>query len=660
MTLFDDGRRRALQAFCDTIVPSIDRPDDPDGFWARRASDIGIPDAVAQAVEGLPPDQRDGLVALLDVVADQGIADASPEGREQLVAALSAEGSPAAPGVRALVDLTLFLYYGAPDPATGQNPNWKTFGYPGPLSPPPQVDKALPTISPEGDELTLDADVCIVGSGPGGSVIAERLAAAGLDVVVLEAGGYFNESDFEQLELLAYQKMWWRGGPTPSADGNISLQAGTALGGGSVVNWTNCLRTPPWVREEWARTHGLEGVEGPDFDRHLDAVLARAGATDAASDLSPAQRTWFDAAKRLGWSTHTAVRNTDPATYTPETAGYLGFGDQSGSKRSTDKTFLADAVDHGARILTRCRAERVDTAQGRATGVEARWTDPVSGRSAPVTVRARQVVVACGALESPGLLRRSGIGGPAVGDHLRLHPCTLLMGFYTDETKAWWGPPHAGLVDEFAGIEDGHGFLVEGAQYAMGLFGAAIPFADPRQHREIMAATRTGAFTIGLLRDHGHGRVDVDDAGEAVPTYSITDPLDVRLTHQAMAVQARLHAEAGAQRVMALAAGTPSWRPGDDLDAYVAGIQRIPLGVGGWRLFSAHQMGTCRMGTDPETSVAGPTGELHDTEGVWIGDGSAFPTASGTNPMISIMALARRTAEAMVDVARTRTDAAAR
>jgi choline dehydrogenase-like flavoprotein len=89
------------------------------------------------------------------------------------------------------------------------------------------------------------------------------------------------------------------------------------------------------------------------------------------------------------------------------------------------------------------------------------------------------------------------------------------------------------------------------------------------------------------------------------------------------------------------------WRLGDDLDAFIERAQRKHLGAGGARLFSAHQMGTCRMGTDPETSVAGPWGELHDVKGVWIGDGSAFPTSSGTNPMITIMALAHRNAEAV-------------
>lgn len=158
---------------------------------------------------------------------------------------------------------------------------------------------------------------------------------------------------------------------------------------------------------------------------------------------------------------------------------------------------------------------------------------------------------------------------------------------------------------------------------------------------------RFGATFIGLTRDHGHGRVTVDAAGEAVPSYAVTDERDVANLRRAIDAQARLHEAAGAHTVVALAAGAPTWRRGDDLGAYIAAAQNVPLRAGGHRLFSAHQMGTCRMGSDPNTSVADPRGELHDTKGVWIGDASAFPSPSGTNPMITIMALARRTAEAI-------------
>jgi choline dehydrogenase-like flavoprotein len=605
----------------------------------------------------MPADQREGLMELLDGLDQQGITRLSQRSREQILRNVSMLGPDAAAGVSALIGLTLFITYGAPDPATGVNPNWEVFGYPGPIGTPPDVSKTISPLTPDGDDVTYEADVCIVGSGAGGGVIAGTLAQAGLKVCVVEAGGYFNEADFNQYELWAYENMYWRGGPNATADFNVTVYAGAGLGGGTVINWTNCLRTRPWVREQWAREHGLEGVDGPEFDRHLDAIFDRLRVNDRCSDLNGPQQRLKEGADALRWSFQTILRNADEGCYDPASAAYMGFGDQSGSKLSTQKTFLPDAFDAGADIIVRCFVERVLVENGRAAGVEGTWIDPESGRSARVRVRAPRVVVACGSLESPALLLRSGIGGPAVGNYLRLHPCTAVFGIYGDEQKAWWGPPQAGLVDEWADVEDGYGFLIETTQYGPSLIGSALPFESAAQHKAMMEKVRYGATFIGLLRDHGHGRVEIDGDGQGVPYYSLDDELDIRNTHRAIDAQARLHAAAGAREIQPMAAGAPAWRDGDDLDRLIARWQRIPLAAGGFRLFCAHQMGTCRMGADPATSVAGPWGELHDTRGVWIGDASAFPTSSGTNPMISIMALAHRTAEA---IAETRVDDASR
>jgi choline dehydrogenase-like flavoprotein len=647
MTELSDGQRAILRSVCDTVVPSIDHADDGDGFWARAASDLDVDGQLEQLLATMPAEQQAGMRELLDGLAEQGFATASQRSREQLLRNIALLGPAAASGVGALTGLTLFLAYGAPDPATGRNPNWSVFGYPGPIVAPPAEPKRISPLVPEGDTLTLDADVCVVGSGAGGGVVAAALAEQGSKVVVLEAGGYFNEADFNQLELWAYQNLYYRGGPVPTTDLNVTLQAGSTLGGGTVVNWSNCLRTKPRVREQWAREFGLEGVDGPDFDRHLDAVLARLSANDRCSDFNGPTQRLQAGAESLGWSFSRCVRNADASRYDPASAGYMGFGDPSGSKQSTLRTYLQDASDAGADIVVRCHADEVLTDGGRASGVSATWSDPDTGRTAQVTVHARHVVVAAGALESPALLLRSGLGGTAVGDHLRLHPCTALFGVYAEDQQAWWGAPHTGLVDEFAGRDDGYGFLVETAQYAPALTGSSMPFSTAAEHKQSMTRVRNGATFIGLVRDHGHGRVTIDEQGAAQHWYALTDERDVHNTHGALAAQARLHHAAGALEIYAMAEGAPRWRWGDDLDGFIARLQRIPLRADGHRLFAAHQMGTCRMGADPATSVADPFGELHDTPGVWIGDASAFPTSSGTNPMISIMALARRTAEAI-------------
>jgi choline dehydrogenase-like flavoprotein len=649
MQVLGDAEKKVLAAVCDTVVPSIERDPDPEGFWGRSATDMGIHLGVEELINGIPDETlRAGLAQLLDAIGAQGILRSpSQASREQILRNISLSGPEAAAGVNALIGMTLFITYGAPDAKTGQNVNWKVLGYPGPISPPPDVPKTLDVHVPSGEE-TIEADVCIVGSGAGGSVIAATLAERGMDVVMLDAAGYFNESDFAQLEFKAYQEMYWRGGPTPTADGNVSLMAGTTLGGGTTINWTNCLRTKDQVRKQWASEHGLDGLDGPDFEAHLDAVWERLGVTDSASDLNGPQQRMAEGCETLGWSFARIRRNADLDAYDPELAAYRGFGDQSGSKRSADRTWLADAQANGARLIPNTRAATVLVEDGRAAGVEAvhGWMDP-EGRTARVTVRAPRVVVASGSLESPALLKRSGIGGPAAGDYLRLHPCTAIFGVYGSDQKAWWGPPQAALVDEFADTGDGYGFLIETAQYAPGLIGSATPWVSGADHKERMTQFRFGGSYIALARDRGHGRVDVDANGEALPTYAVTDELDIANMRKGVDAQIRLHEAGGAREIVCLAGGQPRWRRGDDLAAFSAGAQQVPFRLGGYRLFSAHQMGSCRMGEDPGSSVADPRGELHDTKGVWIGDASAFPTPSGTNPMITIMALARRTAHAI-------------
>ena len=641
-------QRATLTAACDTFVPQLDHDPDPHGLWSRKASDVGADAILAMTIEAMPPERFTGLCQLLDALEQQGFSGSSRLSREQILKNLSLLGGDAAVGVRALQGLTMFFAYGLPtDPATGRNPNWDAFGYPGPVAPPPQVPKPITPTAPEGDSLELEADVVIVGSGAGGGVIAGTLARQGLDVVVLEAGKYLNESDFLMLEIPAFMNSYWRGGPTPTADMNVSIQAGAGLGGGTVINWTNCLKTREWVRGQWADEFGLEGLDGSEFDRHMDSVLTRISANPDCSDLNGPQQRMEAGAEALGWSFTRTTRNTDPATYDPLVAGFMGFGDPSGSKQSTLNTYLQDAFDSGARIVVGASARKVLVDAGKAAGVEAVWTDPESGRTAAVTVRASKVVVAAGSLESPALLLRSGIGGPAAGDYLRLHPCTAVLGNYSEDMKAWWGPPHAALVDEFADVGDGWGWLIEGAQYTTAVAAAAVPFTTAEEHKQAMEGFSHSASFIGLLRDRGHGRVTLDDNGEGLPHYSMTDQVDIANSRDAIESQIRLHVAAGANAIASLAEGVPTWRRGDDLESFISRCRRMPLRAGGQRLFSAHQMGSCRMGLDSATSVANPWGELHDTPGVWIGDASAFPTASGTNPMVTVMALAHRTAEAI-------------
>ncbi len=646
-------QRRTLTTLCDTYVPSLPPPDsgngaeagDPHGFWARAASHLSVPEAIEQALAQVPEQQVAGIRELLDSLAAEGLNEAPQEAREQIVHGFEDSGPEALAGMHALRGLTLTLHYGLPDLGTGVNPNWVAMGYPGPQALPPETPKPIAPRVPEGEQMTIEADVCIVGSGAGGGVIAGTLAERGKQVCVVEMGGYFNEADFNQLELPAYQQMYLNGGPFPTAEGQVTIQAGSALGGGTAINWTNSLRTHHWVREQWAG-FGLEGLDGAEFDRHLDAVLERGSVNDRCSDLNGPHQRLKQACEQLGYDFRLTFRNADPESYDPAIAGYMGYGDVSGSKQSTAKTYLEDAHGRGADIVVHCRVERVLVEDGRAAGVEGTYHSP-DGTVARVVVRAPEVVVACGAIESPALLLRSGIGGPAVGDYLRLHPTSAISGVYAENQDPWWGPPQAAISHQFADLEDGYGFLIECPHHTTGLLAAATPWPSAREHKEMMLDFPRGAAFINLTRDRGHGRVTVDEAGNAVTQYALTDELDIKHLRRGFEELIRMHEANGAERIIALKRKDAIWNRGDDLEAFVASVRDSSLAPRENGIFSAHQMGSCRMGTDPETSVAGPWGELHDTKGVWIGDASAFPTPSGVNPMISIMALAHRTAEAI-------------
>jgi choline dehydrogenase-like flavoprotein len=652
--VLSDTRRQTLEAVCDTFAPSLEAQETTDEtlreFYARSASDMGVP---AQ-IEGLLaqtalPEEIEAVGQLLDAFSAQDFASLPLDARTQLVHAIAASSAEAKLGVRQLRALTLLFFYALPD-ESGHNDNWDALGYPGPLSAPPsaeQAPKTIPLTHVQGESATLTADACVIGSGAGGGVIAAELARAGRSVVVLEMGGYRNEADFKQLELPGYLELYLGGGLASSEDGSIALLAGSTLGGGTVVNYMNCIRTPAAIRAEWSAM-GVDGISEPGYEAHIDSVWERLSVNEEATSQNRTHRKLIEACEQLGYPHRALTRNTDRSCEDPQTCGYCYTGCQKGCKQSTMKTFLQDAADAGASFVVGARAERILTEGGRAAGVQATVSHE-DGSTTALTVNAPTVVVACGAIESPALLLRSGIGGPAAGRHLRLHPAAVVVGAYEQPIEGWIGQIQSALSDEFKHCEGEHGFLIEAAGVAPALQAMSLPWVDGAQHKQMLARVfRRLAPFISVARDHGEGQVVIDEHGRAVTRWSLGDEVDARLFRRAQVELAKLHRAAGAKEILTTLSPATTWSEGEDFDAFLATIESCSLAPNDFAVFSAHQMGSCRMGSDPADSVADGHGQLHDTPGVWIGDGSAFPTAPGVNPMISIMSLAHRTAANIV------------
>ncbi len=553
----------------------------------------------------------------LDALARLGFADAPAERRLALFRE-AARGELWQP-LRELRAALLAGFYTQPAEAAA-------IGYPLP-PPPPDVPKTIRVERPTG---RIAADVCVIGSGAGGSVVAAELQARGFDVVLLEAGGYRNESDFHQLEARAPAELYLHGGLFYARGGSIGILGGATLGGGTVVNSMVCLRPPDAIREQWAAA-GLRDVADASFDAHLDAVWERMRVGTEATHPNRVNRLLATTLEQTGHEWQLLPRNASPDD-DPLWCGACNAGCQRGCKQSTLKNYLQDAADAGARIVPDCEAQTIVVRDGRAVGVEAR----IGAES--LTVETPVVVVAGGGIESPALLLRSGIGGPNAGRHLTLHPAFFVTGVHDEPLDGWSGQFQAVATRDFPG------FIVECVGTSPALWAAASPLVDASRHRARMEDLRNVAAWHALVRDHGSGSVELDGDGRASVRWSLDHPADRAKAARAHVELARLHRAAGAREIYTFHWDDVSWRDGEDFDAFLRALEQAPHGH---VALSAHQMGTCRLGDDPRTSVADARGELHDVRGVWIADASGFPSPTGVNPMIAIMALARRTAFAI-------------
>ena len=649
--------RRVLEVVCDAFCPRLPAAvDESPELFALAARDVGVAGAVEQALTALGARQRKELrlfLRLLDsrvfMLATTGVPRSvlslDAEALEKALLSLSTSVIPQVrSGFQALKRLATFLFYAVLD-SRGRNPAWSPLSYD---VPPPEASTSPLRLTRVQRDSTLDADVCVIGSGAGGGVVAARLAGAGLRVVVLEAGPPDQAADFDQREVAGMQRLYQDQGTTATRDLGVAILAGSCLGGGTAVNWQTSLRPPDYIRDEWSDRSGIRAFSEQIFDDALEAVCARLHVGTLESHRNGNNAPLERGAAALGYRWSTIPRNAHGCD--PRQCGFCVFGCRHGGKQATSNTFLVDAQQCGdVVIVPRCRAARVRIVAGAATGVEAEALDWAEEKRYRVEVNARIVVAACGAIETPALLMRSAVGHPRLGRNLYLHPTTAVAGRYKEAVRGWIGPPQSVLCDELSRLRGNFGVRLEAAPVHPGLLALALPWYGAREHRRSMQhAGHVSAFVV-LARDRSTGRVRVDREGRAVIEYSI-GRMERELLQRGIGAAARIHWAAGATGIHTLHTSDLSLERGelsrrDDLEWYVAEVERAPVHGNRCGLFSAHQMGTCAMGMNRHTSVCDDRGAVRGVRGMYVADASLFPASSGVNPMITAMALARMVAD---------------
>lgn len=479
------------------------------------------------------------------------------------------------------------------------------------------------------EDLELECDVVVIGSGAGGAVVARELAELGRAVIVLEEGRYFDRRDFTGRSFEMQRLMYRNTGVTGSVGNvNIPIPVGKTVGGTTTVNSGTCYRVPERVLAKWRDELGLRELTPDALAPYYERVEQVIGVAQAdARYLGGVARVIARGCDRLGYA-HGPLRRNAPDC---DGKGVCCFGCPTDAKRSTNVSYVPLALRAGAELFHGARAERVIVEGGRAVGVEARAP---GGHT--VRVRAGAVVVSCGALMTPVFLQQQGLCGSSgqLGRNLSIHPALAAFALFDEDISGFNAIPQGYAIEEF----HDQGLLYEGGSTPLDVGMATVPFFGKRLVELAERFDRTAMFGF-MIEDTSRGRVRAV-RGQPFITYMMNDH-DVAQLKRGMEILARVFFAAGASRVLPLIHGFDELRGEADL----ARLRRANLRARDFEPTAFHPLGTARMGPSAQSSVVGPDHQAHDLSGLYIVDGAAIPSSLAVNPQLTIMALATRAAE---------------
>ena len=504
-----------------------------------------------------------------------------------------------------------------------------------------------------GRELTRDfedsADAVVVGTGAGGGMALRELARGGLKVIALEEGGYHVPADFTQREEKMIPMLFQDRGARTTADFAIRVLMGRGVGGSTIHNTNLCKRTPPEILDHWARRLGVTGCTERDLAPVFDEVERDLSVSEIpAAQQNANNQVLARGSAALGFRGGPLRHNRIGC----RESGFCELGCAYDAKQNVTKVLLPAALSANAQtvVMSDVRATRVVHHAGAVTGVTGTALDPSGRPIANVTLKAKVVVLAASAVGSAALALASDLPDPheRLGRGLRLHPGAAVAGFFDQRIDGVYGIPQSYECTELLDFAEKSGRRVWittafahpiGAAASLPGFGAA--------HMTLLRRYAHMAVLTAMVHDETEGRITLEQ-GDPKLHYAIGRGDREQLTRGLRASAQILFAAGAREVVLATIPSLRLTRPADAdrITADIVGPHKLPL-------LSVHPMGTLALGDDPKKSVVKSTGEHHAIRGLFVLDGSLFPTSIGVPPQISIYAFSRHLAKHAVERARS-------
>ena len=486
--------------------------------------------------------------------------------------------------------------------------------------------------------VTRRCDVVVVGTGAGGAMAARELARRGLDVIALEGGAYHRARDFNQREDEMLEALYQDSGARATDDLAIRVLQGRGVGGSTVHNTNLCKRIPDSLLSRWA----LPGWSAADLAPHYDATERELGVRPMGpAEENPHNGLFRRGCEALGWRGAYLSHNRHGCAH----SGFCELGCAFDAKLNALRVLAPEAVRAGATIYADTRVNHVRVEAGRATGVEGVLLGADGRVRGTMRIDARAVVLAASATSSQALCDRSGIADPRGrgARSLRLHPGVAVAGVFPTEVRGWQGIPQSYECTEWLSFEGGserRAWLVPAFAHPVGT--AAFLSVAPSRHAETMTLYPRLAVVAAMIHDESGGRAYAD--GERVRIdYELTAADRAQLT-LGLDKAARVLFAAGAERVLLPFARAIEVRRPDDLPAALTrGVRALDPS-----LVSVHPHGSLPMGEGAQSPLD-PRGRHRGAKGLWVADGSVFPTSIGVPPQLNIYTFARRIAGFVAD-----------